>query len=156
MEKLEEIMKLGRISKQALVTLHMGLIRMIANEVLRSRFSVDAKTSFMDLVQEGSVGVLRAAEKFDGKLGWRFSTYAAWWIRATMNRALEEHSRSVHIPVGVIESYHLAKKSETALTLKLGRAPTDEEVAKEMGVSVKKLRLCIQVRNTNSIYLSLF
>lgn len=143
-EKLEEIMKLGRISKQALVTLHMGLIRMIANEVLRSRFSVDAKTSFMDLVQEGSVGVLRAAEKFDGKLGWRFSTYAAWWIRATMNRALEEHSRSVHIPVGVIESYHLAKKSETALTLKLGRAPTDEEVAKEMGVSVKKLRLCIQ------------
>ncbi|EME30976.1 RNA polymerase sigma factor SigA [Galdieria sulphuraria] len=143
-EKLEEIMKLGRISKQALVTLHMGLIRMIAREVLRSRFSVDAKTSFMDLVQEGSVGVLRAAEKYDGKLGWKFSTYASWWIRATMNRALEEHSRSVHIPVGVLESYHLAKKLETSLKGKLGRTPTDEEIAREMGVSVKKLRFCIQ------------
>lgn len=146
-------MKRGRISKQALVTLHMGLIRMIAREVLRSRFSVDAETNFMDLVQEGSVGVLRAAEKYNGKLGWKFSTYASWWIRATMNRTLEEHSRSVHIPVGVLESYHLAKKSETVLKEKLGRTPTEEEVASYMGVSVKKLRLCIQVSRLGSTLL---
>ncbi|GJQ10379.1 hypothetical protein GpartN1_g2170.t1 [Galdieria partita] len=154
--ELEEIMKLGRISKQALVTLHMGLIRMIAGEVLRSRFSVDAKTNFMDLVQEGSLGVLRAAEKYDGKLGWKFSTYASWWIRATMNRALEEHSRSVHIPVGVLESYHMAKKSATSLKEKLGRTPTDEEIARDMGISVKKLKFCIQSVHNRPISLDSF
>ena len=98
---------------------------------------------FMDLVQEGALGLLKAAEKFDHKRNFKFSTYATWWIRQTITRAIANHSRTIRIPVHMIDKIKLYKKTYLDLFNKLDREPTDEEISCKLKISIKKVK-CIK------------
>ena len=93
----------------------------------------------MDLVQEGSLGLIKAAEKFDYSKNFKFSTYATWWIKQTIIRAISNNSRTIRIPVHMADKIRKYKKVYTMLSFELGREPTDLEVAEKMGLTNKKL-----------------
>ena len=95
---------------------------------------------FMDLVQEGALGLVKAAEKFDYSKNFKFSTYATWWIKQTIMRAIANHSKTIRIPVHMLDKIRRLKKTKNELCLKLGREATDEELAEKMKISRTKLQ----------------
>ena len=125
--------KEAQIARNKLIKSNLRLVVSIAKKY------IGQGVLFLDLVQEGSFGLIKAAERFDYRKGFKFSTYATWWIRQTIIRAIANSSKIIRIPVHMVDKIRIMKKTITNLSLELGREPTDEELAKAMKISKTKV-----------------
>jgi len=136
-EEVELAKRIERGDKEAkdrMITSNLRLVVSIAKRYQGHDLSL------LDLIQEGIIGLIRAVEKFDWRRGFKFSTYATWWIRQAVQRGVANKSRTIRIPVHIVEREQRMARAERELSTRLGRAPTDEEIAKRARLPLKQLR----------------
>lgn len=134
MEALDAIQKKGNRAKKHLAESNLRLVVSIAKRY------VGRGMSFLDLIQEGNLGLIKAVEKFDYHRGFKFSTYATWWIRQAITRAIADQARTIRIPVHMVETINKLSRAQRQLLQELNRDPTNEEIAAEMNMPVQKVR----------------
>ncbi|MBQ9511933.1 MAG: RNA polymerase sigma factor RpoD [Lachnospiraceae bacterium] len=141
-EKKREMRKLSREGNDARQRLAEANLRLVVS--IAKRY-VGRGMLFLDLIQEGNLGLIKAVEKFDFRKGFKFSTYATWWIRQAITRAIADQARTIRIPVHMVETINKLIRVSRQLLQELGREPTPEEIAEEMGMPVERVREILKI-----------
>ena len=144
--ELKRMARLGRQAKDDFLTANLRLV--VANA---RRYANTSGIDFLDLIQEGNLGLIRAVEKFVCRKVFKFSTYATWWIRQAITRAIADKSRTVRIPVHLHDTLAAVRAAQASLKAELGRDPKPAEIAEEAGVTVDKVELALGVADTVSL-----
>jgi RNA polymerase primary sigma factor len=137
--ELEQAIEQGRIAREHLIKANTRLVVSIAKKYM------GRGVPFLDLIQEGNLGLMKAVEKFDYRRGYRFSTYATWWIRQTITRAIADQGRTIRVPVHMSDSIRRLYKTARKLEQDYGRRPTPEEIATELGIEPRKVQWMLKV-----------
>ena len=138
-EDIAEGQRLIELSKNDLVESNLRLVVSIAKKY------INRGLQFSDLIQEGNIGLMKAVEKFEYQRGYKFSTYATWWIRQAITRAIADQARTIRIPVHMIETIHKINRTQRRLVQELGREPTEEEISKDTGFTTDKIRKILKI-----------
>ena len=138
LSEIEEHDRVVRQAKKELMEANLRLVVSVAKRYLGSELSL------LDLVQEGNIGLMKAVDRFQYRRGFKFSTYATWWIRQAITRAIADHSRTIRIPVHMVETLNRISRVNRNMINEMGREPTPEELAQRTGVPAKKVRLILE------------
>ena len=129
-------------NRKKIIESNLKLVVALSKDYLNLPFE---SLTYMDIIEAGNIGLIKAVERFDYKKGYKFSTYATWWIRQAITRALADQARTIRVPVHMVETINKMSRVQRQLTLELNREPSEEEIAKKMGVGVDKVREVLKI-----------